>query len=560
MGVSFPKCFPSSDCCPKDNDKTLVDKAINYKLNILNLNVKLKDNNLIQNINSIQKTSKKSEAKDGTETMRLIVNLQRKIRSFLSYKKRERKSCHTNIVNTIHKDKITFGSNTIFHEFDKSYNNKNEALNCISVSNNNLTSLTFANQNPNSPVSKGTLNKYYKPNEKEEAQTFTFYKQKNFDAFLKKEDDQETFDIEKGKFNIKTVGFNSSSYLKQVQTIPEDGGSGARKINIKIPSVQFEEMEEDFNEEDTKDEEVNRKEDLEYFLNSSHELSDNSREPFNSKITENKGEIITKLTNNNNFPFSHKVSFNLSKPDFPALPSAHSPCLNETLPIASKKPQKVPSQLRKKATALNNSMSSSFEERAGDLEIDEINEKSSQNSNFAPRGKFGKNATLMRTFTKVDMDFGQTKGHFLMVNKNVKYKYFGNKDSSNKKTGYGQIIWENYSSLKGFFSHSKLNGMAEFGFGNSIYQGEYVDNVPKGYGFFRKGKYYLESSSWYRNYLNRIGVCIWEDGDIYEGEFVNTKKHGIGTYYFPDGTMYKGEWNEDKMEGFGIMKYKNENT
>merc|ERR1719330_1259592 len=44
----------------------------------------------------------------------------------------------------------------------------------------------------------------------------------------------------------------------------------------------------------------------------------------------------------------------------------------------------------------------------------------------------------------------------------------------------------------------------------------------------------------------------WSDGRIYEGEFYDGKKHGVGTLKWPDGRSYSGQWLEGKQHGTAI--------
>jgi hypothetical protein len=55
--------------------------------------------------------------------------------------------------------------------------------------------------------------------------------------------------------------------------------------------------------------------------------------------------------------------------------------------------------------------------------------------------------------------------------------------------------------------------------------------------------------------LHGRGVCTWDNGDQYEGEFKNGDKDGQGIYTWPprDGRRYEGEWRRDGMSGKGIM-------
>lgn len=38
---------------------------------------------------------------------------------------------------------------------------------------------------------------------------------------------------------------------------------------------------------------------------------------------------------------------------------------------------------------------------------------------------------------------------------------------------------------------------------------------------------------------------------MYDGEYNDDKKHGLGTYVWPDGKQYAGYWKNGKMHGQG---------
>ena len=61
----------------------------------------------------------------------------------------------------------------------------------------------------------------------------------------------------------------------------------------------------------------------------------------------------------------------------------------------------------------------------------------------------------------------------------------------------------------------------------------------------------------YNNNLTGIGFTKKNNKILYEGEYVNCKKHGIGVYYWDDGTRYAGEWNCDHMNGVGEIQFTN---
>jgi hypothetical protein len=46
--------------------------------------------------------------------------------------------------------------------------------------------------------------------------------------------------------------------------------------------------------------------------------------------------------------------------------------------------------------------------------------------------------------------------------------------------------------------------------------------------------------------MHGFGVHTWEDGRVYEGQYMNDKKHGHGKYRWPDGRVFEGEWVNGK--------------
>jgi hypothetical protein len=52
----------------------------------------------------------------------------------------------------------------------------------------------------------------------------------------------------------------------------------------------------------------------------------------------------------------------------------------------------------------------------------------------------------------------------------------------------------------------------------------------------------------------------FEDGSIYEGDFVKGKKHGKGKYTFPNGNAYEGDFVDDFLHGKEEWIYANKES
>lgn len=57
-----------------------------------------------------------------------------------------------------------------------------------------------------------------------------------------------------------------------------------------------------------------------------------------------------------------------------------------------------------------------------------------------------------------------------------------------------------------------------------------------------------------QKHVHRMGVCNYENGSKYEGEFANDKRAGWGLIEMKNGEQYEGEWEDDTIQGAG---YKN---
>jgi hypothetical protein len=48
------------------------------------------------------------------------------------------------------------------------------------------------------------------------------------------------------------------------------------------------------------------------------------------------------------------------------------------------------------------------------------------------------------------------------------------------------------------------------------------------------------------------GITVWNDGRIYEGDYLFGKKDGFGIYTYSDKKKYIGPWKNGVQHGIGI--------
>jgi hypothetical protein len=89
------------------------------------------------------------------------------------------------------------------------------------------------------------------------------------------------------------------------------------------------------------------------------------------------------------------------------------------------------------------------------------------------------------------------------------------------------------------------------------YDGDWVDEKKHGQGtltYVDGGKYV---GAWENNMRNGEGVNIWKNGDEYEGGWKNSKKHGQGRFTYANGGEYVGDWANDMKNGHGVSTWPN---
>lgn len=94
-----------------------------------------------------------------------------------------------------------------------------------------------------------------------------------------------------------------------------------------------------------------------------------------------------------------------------------------------------------------------------------------------------------------------------------------------------------------------------------IYNGDYVNGKRHGKGQWRSSKDLTKSSSYVGEYKldqkHGQGLYTWASGNVYKGEYWEDERNGFGRMEWIDGSIYEGEWLNGIQHGFGKMTFPN---
>ncbi|CBH15672.1 MORN repeat containing protein [Trypanosoma brucei gambiense DAL972] len=87
-----------------------------------------------------------------------------------------------------------------------------------------------------------------------------------------------------------------------------------------------------------------------------------------------------------------------------------------------------------------------------------------------------------------------------------------------------------------------------------VYEGEWVNGKKEGLGVYQwSDRSYW--GMWKEGMREGFGVFCTSNGLHYEGEWHLDNKHGLGKAFYPDGSRYQGHWEDDVRSGEGLFVY-----
>lgn len=117
----------------------------------------------------------------------------------------------------------------------------------------------------------------------------------------------------------------------------------------------------------------------------------------------------------------------------------------------------------------------------------------------------------------------------------------------------GGIIYDKVDIPKNTETIQVLNGYHKKTYSNGYYEGNFVNGKRHGTGtyVFNDGCKYVGEFN--NNVREGYATYYYKDGSRFEGYFKNGIRHGKGTYYDISGMKYDGEYYDDARHGKGLL-------
>ncbi|MBX4271115.1 MORN repeat-containing protein [Clostridium estertheticum] len=102
----------------------------------------------------------------------------------------------------------------------------------------------------------------------------------------------------------------------------------------------------------------------------------------------------------------------------------------------------------------------------------------------------------------------------------------------------------------------KRQGKGKFTWKNGDeYDGEWLNDKMSGEGTFSYKSKDLYVGNYKDNLKSGQGIYTWENGETYNGIWANDTMNGIGEFDFMNGDSFQGKWKDGKMNGQGTYSF-----
>jgi len=125
-----------------------------------------------------------------------------------------------------------------------------------------------------------------------------------------------------------------------------------------------------------------------------------------------------------------------------------------------------------------------------------------------------------------------------------------------KKEGEGEEICQDYI-YKGRFHNDKKNGKGKIKYiqNGDEYEGDFLNDKITGTGRYIWNNKCVYEGGFLNGEMHGKGKFKWNDGSEYEGEYVNGIREGIGEFKWSNGNVFRGRFRQGKPDGRGLTTY-----
>jgi hypothetical protein len=143
-------------------------------------------------------------------------------------------------------------------------------------------------------------------------------------------------------------------------------------------------------------------------------------------------------------------------------------------------------------------------------------------------------------------------------------EYYDGEWIDDKRTGQGTMKWLDGGRYEGAWENNLRNGQGIYYFpeddvsGREYYDGEWIDDKRTGHGTMKWLYGAIYEGAWENGSRHGQGIYYFpedsENGsDYYDGEWIDDKQSGLGTYTWVDSSKYVGIWQDGKRHGTGVL-------
>ncbi len=120
---------------------------------------------------------------------------------------------------------------------------------------------------------------------------------------------------------------------------------------------------------------------------------------------------------------------------------------------------------------------------------------------------------------------------------------------------FGKLVFKNGEIYEGTFFMGLYQGNGTFLYENGDrFEGEFIENLKhRGSFYFSNGDTY--TGEFQDNTYHGLGLMKYNNGEIYYGDFKHGYKHGIGTYTYANGAKHSGSYANDLPHGEGELTH-----